>query len=182
MGSTLTTHFDFVTARDQPEVNFIRLPVALREKSWFRHIGPLRVEFVVSGLGHFRRQWRGRGDVGRMSVIRHKRWIAVALMMSALAVSGCTSSIADLPLVGTPSDAPERPKDPSASYLPVNDLPPARDEQVLDPKERAKIQAELTAARDRQAIVLPPQNGQSNVSQGASQGQGSSQAQSQGSK
>jgi hypothetical protein len=111
-----------------------------------------------------------------MSVNPHKRWIAVALIMSALAVSGCTSSIADLPLVGTPADAPERPKDQSA-YLPVNDLPPARDEQVLDPKERARIQAELTAARDRQAVVLPPQGAQANSSQSASQGQGSPQSQ-----
>jgi hypothetical protein len=121
------------------------------------------------------------GTWDAMSVIRHKRWIAVALIMSALAVSGCTSSIADLPLVGTPSDAPERPKEPGA-YLPVNDLPPERDEQVLDPKERARIQAELTAARDRQAVVLPPQNGQTqggqiNASQNANQSQGPTQSQ-----
>jgi hypothetical protein len=93
-----------------------------------------------------------------------------ALMMSALALSGCTSSIADLPVVGTPADAPERPKDQGA-YLPVNDLPPDRDDQALDPKERAKIQAELIAARDRQAIATP-QNGQRNSPQGSSQGQG----------
>jgi hypothetical protein len=93
-----------------------------------------------------------------------------ALMMSALVVSACTSSIADLPVVGTPADAPVRPKDQGA-YLPVNDLPPARDDQALDPKERAKIQAELIAARDRQAIATP-QNGQGSSSQGSSQRQG----------
>ena len=92
-------------------------------------------------------------------------------MMSALALSACTSSIADLPVVGTPADAPERPRD-QPGYLPVNDLPPDRDDQALDPKERAKIQAELIAARDRQAIATP-QNGQGNVSQqGSSPGQG----------
>ena len=90
-------------------------------------------------------------------------------MTSALALSACTSTIADLPVVGTPADAPERPKD-QPGYLPVNDLPPDRDDQVLDPKERAKIQAALIAARDRQAIVTPP-NGQSNSSQGASPSQ-----------
>ena len=100
------------------------------------------------------------------------RWLALAaLMISALALSACTSTIADLPVVGTPADAPERPKE-QPGYLPVNDLPPARDDQVLEPKERAKIQAELIAARDRQAIAASP-NGQSSSQQGASQNQGS---------
>lgn len=72
--------------------------------------------------------------------------------MSALALAGCTSQIADLPLVGTPADAPAPPKEQGA-YLPVNDLPPDRDEAAMDPTERARIQAELVAARDRQAAV-----------------------------
>ena len=75
-----------------------------------------------------------------------------ALFCAALALAGCTSQIADLPLVGTPADAPARPKEAGA-YLPVNDLPPDRDEAAMDPKERARIQAELIAARDRQAVV-----------------------------
>jgi hypothetical protein len=104
---------------------------------------------------------------------RQKRWLALAAMMtSALALYGCTSSIADLPLIGTPADAPERPKEQGA-YLPVNDLPPDRDDQTLDPKERAKIQAELIAARDRQAIATPPQNSQANSSQNPTQSQSS---------
>jgi len=102
-------------------------------------------------------------------VNRQRRQLAFAvLMMSALALSACTSSIADLPVVGTPADVPERPKEQGA-YLPVNDLPPNRDEQTLDPKERAKIQAELIAARDRQAVVTPSQNGQASSSQSPNQ-------------
>ena len=77
-----------------------------------------------------------------------------AALACALLLAACTSQIADLPGVGVPSDAPPRPNEPSA-YLPVNDLPPNRDEQVLDPKERAKIEAELKAARDRQAVATP---------------------------
>ena len=73
-----------------------------------------------------------------------------ALLVSALALGGCSISIADLPLVGTPADVPERPKEAGA-YLPVHDLPPDREEAELAPAERAKIQAELVAARDRQA-------------------------------
>jgi len=76
--------------------------------------------------------------------------VLAALLVSALALGGCSTSIADLPLVGTPADAPERPKEPG-SYLPVHDLPPDRAEPELPPAERAKIQAELLAARDRQA-------------------------------
>jgi hypothetical protein len=72
------------------------------------------------------------------------------LLLSALALGGCATSLADLPLVGTPADAPGRPKEAGA-YLPVHDLPPDREEPELAPAERAKIQSELLAARDRQA-------------------------------
>ena len=71
--------------------------------------------------------------------------------MSAFALGGCSStSIADLPMVGTPADAPARPKE-AGGYLPVHDLPSDRDEAAMPPAERAKIEAELIAARDRQA-------------------------------
>src|SRR5215813_13358555 len=84
---------------------------------------------------------------------RSSRLLALAVVFAAtLTRAGCTSQIADLPLVGTPSDAPARPKEPG-SYLPVNDLPPNRDEAAMDVNQRAKIQAELTAARDRQAAA-----------------------------
>ena len=73
-----------------------------------------------------------------------------ALIVSALALGGCSTSIADLPGIGTPADAPQRPKE-AGGYLPVHDLPPDRDEAALKPKELEKIEAELRAARDRQA-------------------------------
>jgi hypothetical protein len=86
-----------------------------------------------------------------MPLNRKKRALALgALLSSALALGGCATSIADLPLVGTPADAPARPKEAGA-YLPVHDLPPVREEAALPPAERAKIAAELAAARDRQA-------------------------------
>ena len=75
-----------------------------------------------------------------------------ALLVSALTLAACTSQIADLPMVGTPADAPARPNEQGA-FLPVNDLPPDRDEATMDPKERAKLKAELAAARDRQAVL-----------------------------
>jgi len=86
-----------------------------------------------------------------MSMDRNNRALALgALLLAALALGGCSSSIADLPLVGTPADAPTRPKEAGA-YLPVHDLPPDREEAAIPPAERAKIEAELVAARDRQA-------------------------------
>jgi len=75
-----------------------------------------------------------------------------ALLIAALALGGCSTTIADLPAVGTPADAPERPKE-AGGYLPVHDLPPDRDEAAIKPAELAKIQSELTAARDRQAVA-----------------------------
>ena len=93
------------------------------------------------------------GTSGRMSINRKKRaWAVGALLLSALALGGCSISIADLPLGGTSADAPGHPKETSA-YLPVNELPPDRDEAAMDPAQRAKIQKELVAARDHQASV-----------------------------
>jgi hypothetical protein len=75
--------------------------------------------------------------------------VAGVLVMSAFALSGCSSQIADMPSL-EPADAPARPSN-SGAYLPVNDLPPGRDEATISPEERAKIEKELKAARDRQA-------------------------------
>jgi len=72
---------------------------------------------------------------------------AGALLLTALALAGCSTSIAEIP-IGDASDT--RAKD-SGVYLPVNATPPARDEEAMDPAERAKVQKELIAARERQA-------------------------------
>jgi hypothetical protein len=86
-----------------------------------------------------------------MSGKRTKKALALgALLISALALAGCSTSIADLPLFGTSTDAAAHAKEPGG-YLPVHDLPPEREEPELAPAERAKIQAELIAARNRQA-------------------------------
>src|SRR5712664_3393756 len=86
-----------------------------------------------------------------MPVDRKTRAIAVGvLLLSAFTLGGCATSIADLPLVGTPADAPARPKEAGA-YLPVHDLPPDREEAAMAPSEQAKVLKELSVARDRQA-------------------------------
>ena len=78
-----------------------------------------------------------------------------ARFAAALALGGCSTQIADLPALGVPAGAPERPKE-AGSYLPVHDLPPDREEEAIKPAELSKIQAELTTARDRQATAATP--------------------------
>jgi hypothetical protein len=86
-----------------------------------------------------------------MSAYRTKRVVAAgALLLSALAAGGCSISIADLPLAGTPADAPARAQETNP-YLPVGELPPERDEATIAPAVRDKMKADLLAARDRQA-------------------------------
>jgi hypothetical protein len=81
-----------------------------------------------------------------------------ALLAAALALGGCSTTIADLPAVGTPAGAPERPKEAGA-YLPVHDLPPDRVDAIISPAERAKIGAELVAAREHQAAAMDAKDG-----------------------
>jgi len=75
---------------------------------------------------------------------------AGALVMLALSLGGCATSIADMPLLGLPADAPTRPAQVGA-YPAVHDLPAAREQSAMEPSEQAKVQSELIAARDRQA-------------------------------
>ena len=88
-----------------------------------------------------------------MRIDRMTRLLAVgALLAGTVALSGCSTSIADLPGVGVPADAPARPKE-AGGYLPVHDMPPDREEAPMKPAEQAKIEAELIAARERQAAA-----------------------------
>jgi hypothetical protein len=86
----------------------------------------------------------------------------VALLFAALALGGCSTTIADLPAVGTPADAPDRPKEAGA-YLPVHDLPPERVDAIIPPAERAKIEAELIAAREHQAAAMETKDGKPKI-------------------
>ena len=77
-------------------------------------------------------------------------------LLSTLPVGGCSTSIADLPLVGVPADAPARPKEVGA-YPAVHDLTQDRPEAAMDTAERNKVANELIAARDRQASTAAAQ-------------------------
>jgi hypothetical protein len=86
--------------------------------------------------------------------------VAGALLLT-LPVGGCSTSIADLPLVGVPADAPARPKEVGA-YPAVHDLPQDRPEAAMDTAERNKVANELIAARDRQASTAAAQTATKN--------------------
>jgi hypothetical protein len=90
-----------------------------------------------------------------------RAWTVAALVMLALSLGGCATSIADSPLIGVPSDAPGRPKEVSA-YPAVHDLPAPRDQDAMDPTEQAKVEKELMAARDQAEVAAgtnPPPAG-----------------------
>lgn len=83
-----------------------------------------------------------------LRVLQKLLLIGGTLLSVAFALGGCSSQFADM----TPADAQAHPKEPGA-YLPVHDLPPDRDQAIIPPDQRAKIEAELAAARDRQAVA-----------------------------
>src|SRR5581483_7596387 len=91
-----------------------------------------------------------------------------ALLLAALALGGCSTSISEMPIGSASSET--RGNETSA-YLPVNALPPDRDEAAMDPAERAKVQKELVAARDHQATAA--------AAKGRGQGQPGEQIQGQ---
>lgn len=75
------------------------------------------------------------------------RYVASVLAVLSLAVAGC-SSVADVPLIGVPANAPARPQTPGA-YLPVHDIPPPRQEDPLSAADQTRIEKELAQARDK---------------------------------
>ncbi|HEV7878370.1 hypothetical protein [Bradyrhizobium sp.] len=78
--------------------------------------------------------------------------MALAALLLALPAGGCSTSIADLPLVGVPADAPARPKEVGA-YPAVHDMPRDRPEAAMDAAERNKVSSELIAAREAAAAA-----------------------------
>jgi hypothetical protein len=99
---------------------------------------------------------------------QHGALARAASLLVALALGGCSTSISEMPIGSAASDP--RTKDPTA-FLPVNALPPQRDEAAMAPDERAKVQKELIAAREHQASAA--------AAKGQGQANDQSQAQSQ---
>jgi len=88
---------------------------------------------------------------------RSRVWLVAGAILATIPLSGCSTSVADLPIVGVPEGAPKRPANPGA-FPAVHDIPAPREQTALDPAEQAKIEAELAAARDRQAAAAAAAN------------------------
>jgi hypothetical protein len=82
---------------------------------------------------------------------------AGALLLSSLPLGGCATSTAGSSLMDARAEVPAPPK--TSAYLPVEVLPPAREERAMTPDERSKLKQELIAARDRQVAAAKAQEG-----------------------
>jgi hypothetical protein len=79
--------------------------------------------------------------------LRRNAAVGAALLLAALTLGGCSM---DLSNFGGPPEA-ARAKDPG-DFPAVNDLPHNRDDTAMEPAERARIESELVAARNRQVL------------------------------
>jgi hypothetical protein len=97
-----------------------------------------------------------RYSTPRTALLRRTMTLAW-LVCGAAAVSGCASTIADLPVVGLPAGTPARPQQQPA-YPAVHDMPVTRETKPLTEAERKKLEAELAASRDRQVKAINDAN------------------------
>lgn len=89
----------------------------------------------------------------------------MAAIVAAVGLSGCASisekfanSASQLPGIGLPAGAPERPSTPVA-YPAVHDIPPPRNSVMLTSTEATQLENDLATARDQQqsAVGMKPQ-------------------------
>jgi hypothetical protein len=86
----------------------------------------------------------------------NRRTAALAMgmpLLLSLSLGGCASSSSSLMDAHAEAPAPAK----TSGYLPVEDLPPARDQAAITPVEQAKLKKELLAARNRQAAAAKAQ-------------------------
>ena len=90
------------------------------------------------------------------SKLQRRRRVLGGVAAAGFAVAGvgglgaCSSMGDNLPApIGLPQGVPERPA-VEREFLPVHDMPPARDTKPLSDAERKKVEADLKEVRDRQ--------------------------------
>jgi hypothetical protein len=74
-------------------------------------------------------------------------FIALAFVASTIALAGCGSTIASMPLIGEPDIAQNRPA-VQPEYRPVFGKPVEPENKPMTAAERDKLQAELAAERE----------------------------------
>jgi hypothetical protein len=102
-----------------------------------------------------------KGAFRRPAKRRALRLVAslLAPMLTVAALGGCADisrkfadTASQLPAVGLPADAPERPAQP-APYPAVHDIPPPRNSVTLTNFEQQQLEDDLVAARDHQQTL-----------------------------
>jgi len=98
------------------------------------------------------------------SASRAARPLAVALAIgAAAALAGCgsisdkfASAASQMPAIGLPAGAPERPAT-AAAYPAVHEMPAPRNSVILTGVEQAQMERDLTDARDKQQTSARPE-------------------------
>ena len=119
---------------------------------WGRGAGT-RMKRRDFALRHETAPWRGRVAALILAVV-----IAACLSGCASISQKFAETASQLPAVGLPADAPERPPQ-QAAYPAVHDIPPPRNSVVLTRTEATQLESDLATARDQQqsAVGMKPQ-------------------------
>jgi hypothetical protein len=91
-----------------------------------------------------------RSSMGIAHVYKQVTVPAAATLLLILSLGGC--STAGSSLLDARAEVPGPPQK-ATTYLPVEVLPPPREQPAMTPDERVKLQKDLTAARDRQTTA-----------------------------
>jgi hypothetical protein len=99
----------------------------------------------------------GRIELGATAASRVARLVGLAAVLAATAgLAGCASisekiagTASEMPAIGLPAGAPQRPAE-QLTFPAVHDMPPPRDAAVLNEAEQKKLETDLVAARDAQ--------------------------------
>jgi hypothetical protein len=86
---------------------------------------------------------------------------ATTLLALSLSLGGYATAAGGASLMDARAEVSAPPK--TSAYPLVEDLPPARENPVMAPDERSKLQKELTAARDRQTATGKKPKGPAHV-------------------
>lgn len=95
----------------------------------------------------------GATAAGRL--IARRRLASMAAVVALLACAGCSTFTDFQTVMRVPDGTPVRPETPY-EFPAVHELPPQRENALLDPAEQERVERELVRMRDRRAAGTPP--------------------------
>lgn len=105
------------------------------------------------------RRHRGEGRRRQAGTVLRPVLRLSVIAAIAAAVSACTTVTDFQTVLSVPEGAPARPA-AAPEFPAVHELPPERENALLEPSEQARVEHELVLARDRQAAGARPESGQ----------------------